>query len=166
MATASTFINAAARSIRVKRTGVDLTDNQINDAIETMNDVMAELDSEGVKLGYSIVLSATDEVTIPDWANAMLKTSLAIRLADDYGRPVSGVLAAKAANSFDAVLRRVVNIGPVSFPSTLPTGQGLGTNAYNRPNFFPDNDFNDLDSESGQGLADDRGQQIDIGVDE
>lgn len=167
MAKVLEVINRAFSLIGVRSSEVALTANEKSDAIETLNDMMTEQDADGLMLGYSIVESETDEVTVPDWSLNAIKANLAVLLAPEYDRQITQALADRASEAFRAIKNRAIEIGEVSFPDILPVGAGnrVGTDQ-NQFNFFPDEDFNDLLYNNGESLVDDRGRQLDIEVEE
>lgn len=84
MAQAIVFIESALRKIQIKSGETPLAQSEIDDALETLNDMGAELEANGYELGFTQLASETDEVTIPQYANNFYKTQLAGRLATEY----------------------------------------------------------------------------------
>lgn len=86
MATAQQLIESALRKLRVKGAETPLSTQELNDGLEVLNDMAAELESEGFELytgGYaSLVLG--DTVPIPAYAENFYKLQLAGRLAPEY----------------------------------------------------------------------------------
>ncbi len=152
MKTAIDIINRAASKIGVKRSGIDLTDDEISDAISELNNLMVEADAGGTKLGYTIVSSQTDEITTPDWTYGAMESNLAVRIAPEYEVTVSNELAVQASETWKIVLKRTVELGAVNYPTTLPIGSG--NEYWNYQRFFVDGFNNDLETASGGTLAD------------
>jgi hypothetical protein len=75
-------------------------------------------------LGYTIVTSPSDEVTIPDSALMMVYTNLAIVMAPEFGAVVTPALAEMARTSMNAVRTATLPAIITSNPSTLPIGSG------------------------------------------
>ena len=167
MATALTIINRALSLLGVKTAGVELTNDEINDGIEVLNDMMLEFDVGGLRLGYSVVSSSSDLITSPDWSHAMMKSQLALRLAPEYDRTVSPALFKQAKDALRTVKKKVIRIGAVSYPSTYPIGSGneIYTTDSQYP-FYPDKDVNDLLYENSQGATTQRDQQIDVDLED
>lgn len=152
MKTALDIINRAASKIGVKRAGVPLTDDEIDDFISELNNMMTELEAGGTVLGYTIVSKGSDEITTPDWSFGAIESNLGVRAAPDFDAQISGVLAASASSGLKAILKRTVQIGEVQFPTSLPTGSG--NRYFNNERFFSDGYRDDLVTGSGSTLAD------------
>jgi hypothetical protein len=163
MATALDIINRSMSLIGVKSSGVDLSDDEINDAIESMNDMMLALDVEGIRLGYDVVTSSSDEITAPDWSYGMMKYNLALLLADEYNKNVTQSLATFANKYMMVVRNRIVNISQPRFSDTLPTGSGHNNGCgYLNNRFFQDTDSDDLLFGNGEHMLDDESEQLEL----
>jgi len=154
MKTAIEIINRAASKIGVKRAGVPLTDDEINDAISELNDMMTETDAVGIALGYTIVSNPDDEITTPDWSWGAMAANLGVRFAPDFDVSPTQALAQQAHASWKIVLSRTIQLGPVNFPTTLPVGSGNQGGDSNSNRFFGDEYSDDLLTGSGDTLAD------------
>ncbi len=152
MRTALQIINRAAAKIGVKRAGVDLTDDEINDAIDELNDMMLEIDAAGTALNYTIVSSKTDLITTPDWTYGAMSSQLGIRIAPEYEVSVSGELATQANESWKIVLKRTEELNSVNFPTTMPIG--AGNEYWDNERFYTNEYADDLQTASGGTLAD------------
>ena len=124
MATAREYIYRSLAKLGVKAAETTIEASELNDGIETLNDMMTELEGSGILLGYVAVNSGDDEVTVPREVQGAIKANLAVRLASDYSRPVTAELAAEVKASTNNLLRSIVNLDNVAYPSTLPTGSG------------------------------------------
>ena len=163
--TAGAVVNKALRLISVKVAGVDITDEEMADGIEALNDMMLEMAAKGLYLGYKVMTSAEDVMTTPDWANQAIKYNLAIAVAPEYVVTVSAALGAIAQEALDHIISRAEVPGPVSFPDTLPTGSGndlYGDIDRYGYRFFPDRTDNDLLYETGDAVVDGHGKVIDV----
>ena len=127
MATAREYITRALAKLGVKAAESSIEASELTDGIETLNDMLTEWEGSGILLGFEPVASGDDEIRAPRLAQAAIKSNLAIRLAPDYSRPVSAELAAEARGATKSMLRAIVKIGDVAYPSTLPTGSGNKT---------------------------------------
>jgi len=98
MAVASDIIYRAFERIKVKDPDVNsIQTSDATTAIDEMNDMMIALaDHNGINLGYTIVSNLTDAITVPDWAQGMMKAKLTLLLADEYGKSVTDSMVAKA----------------------------------------------------------------------
>ncbi len=156
--TALDIINRSLSKIGVKSAGITLTDDEISDSISELNDMMTELDASGIKLGYTIISSSTDEITTPDWTWGAIRSNLAIRLAPEYGAAISQALVTQAIDGYNTILQRTVTIERVQFPTTLPIG--AGNEYWNYERFFTDEYYNDILTGSHQTLATDENINI------
>ena len=124
MALASEVVNDALALIGVKRTGRDVTTDEMSDGIRAMNDYATMLEAEGLFFGYAKAGASTDDINVPDWTLTALKYNLAMRLAPNYGVPVSQEVALGATTGIEAVERRLMRIPEPFLPTTLPIGAG------------------------------------------
>lgn len=86
MATAQQLIESALRKLRVKGAETPLSTQELDDGLEVLNDMAAELESEGFELyaGGYVELSLGDTAPIPAYAENFYKLQLAGRLAPEY----------------------------------------------------------------------------------
>ena len=166
MATALQVINGALQKIQVKTAGVDLQDNEIDDAIPVLNDMMLALDRSGIRLNYTIVTDKSDDITSPDWSIGFIKAAFAIMVAPEYGAIVSAELRDQFNEMKSLVLNSIVSIIQPILPSTLPTGAGHGTcsnGSYYNSRYFYNTQINDILFGNGQNMEDDEGVQLTLG---
>ncbi len=115
--------------------------------IRYMNRFMAELDSKGVALGYTIVSSPDDAITVPDGAINGMVFNLAMKLANSYGEPVGQELRDNADSGLDTMYQLGVTIEQTQFGGTTPVGSGNEGDAFTNTHFFPD-ETNDMETET------------------
>lgn len=84
MATAQTVIESALRKIQIKGAETPLTTQELDDGLEVLNDMGAQLEAEGFELGFTELSVIGDTVTIPTYANEFYKLQLGGRLATEY----------------------------------------------------------------------------------
>ena len=121
--TAKQVIDKAAFKAGIKILGVDLTSAQYTDFIDSLNDMMSELDIDGYRFGYTVISAQTETVTVPDYALSFVKTRLALKLCSDNRIEPSVILVGEAEASSKIIERfRSKEKLPVSFPDTLPMG--------------------------------------------
>lgn len=94
-------------------------------AVDVLNEMMAELEADGVNLQYIAITAdqVDDDITIPDYARAGVKAGLAIRLA--AGGTITPELQSQADMGYSTILRRTV--GAQLTPANLdhiPAGAG------------------------------------------
>lgn len=124
MATTREYVYRALAKLGVKSAETTIEASELNDGIETFNDMMTELEGSGILLGFVAVNSGDDEVRVPREAKGAIIANLAVRLASDYSRPVTAELAAEVKASTNNLLRSIVKLDNVAYPSTLPMGSG------------------------------------------
>ena len=78
-----------------------------NVAVRYMNRYMAQLDADGIRLGYTIVTNHTDPITIPLGAINGLVYNVALQIAHRYDSEIGPDLAVKA----EAALNTMRKIG-------------------------------------------------------
>lgn len=122
--TAGDVIKSALQEILKQASEAPLEPDEQRDAILYMNRFMTQIAAQGIALGYTIVTSTTDEITIPDGAINGLVFNLAIRLAPQFGKIVDQTLRDNARDGIDAMRHIAVKKGRTFFPSTLPRGSG------------------------------------------
>ena len=109
---------------------------------------MNEIAADGVTLGYTIVNSPNDPITIPYGAINGLIYNLALHLATTYDVAVGPELAVKAANGLRIMTRIATQIIPSSFPDTLPIGSGNEDDSVQNYHFYSERDPS-VNTESG-----------------
>lgn len=143
MTTALQIIEDALEDLEVKSAEVALTDAEVNSGIRRMNRIMTELAAVGHQIGFTKIAKSSDRLTIPDWAEAMLVSQLAVTLASSYGVVATQFLIDNANSSMTMFRNRMVTLGPTLLPDTLPVGIGNGTHDYHRK-FFTNTTDDDL----------------------
>lgn len=93
-------------------------------AIRLLNDMMFSFAARGLNLGYTVVYSLGDIITVPLGAIRWIKLQLAIELAPKYDVEISNTLASKARSAYKAVQNLAIDGIYSEYPSTLPYGSG------------------------------------------
>lgn len=120
--TAGDVASGALKLILVEASDSPLEPDEYADALTAMNDFMAGLESDGIRLGYARVCNVADIVTIPDGAVRALKANLAVELAPQFGGKVSATLIKQANEGMKTFRKLGVSIGQSLLPSLLPYG--------------------------------------------
>lgn len=138
METAQEVINDALQELIVQaiEQPIEAVDFQI--ARRYMNRFMDEIAADGVTLGYTEVNNPADLITIANGAINGLVYNLALQLATTYDVAVSPELAVKAANSLRIMTKIATQIGPSSYPDTLPIGSGNENSYVDTYHFYPE----------------------------
>ena len=113
METANTVIVDALQQILVQASEASIQADEAQTAIRYMNRYMARLDAKGIDLGYTVVSTLADPITIPDGAVDGLVTNLAVALAPQYDVPLTQGLLLEAKSGQDAMLAIAFSIGPI-----------------------------------------------------
>jgi len=154
------FIVTRAFSIgKIKKGNIPVEDPEMDIGIDTYNDLITQFQIDGIDLGATITSAKEDEADVPDWALEMIKTQLALRLAQEFSRPIDGILIERADRAMRAVLRMTRIQRASAFPTTLPIGSGNYNNGQTR-NFYPDRDCGDIKSGNNDFLLDDEGDVV------
>jgi hypothetical protein len=107
----------------------DLSAEQLQSALRTLDAMVSTWNAPGIRLGYPIPSTSggsklTDDSQIPDWANEAVYLNLALRLASTLGKPVSMELKAAAKQGYNVLLSRAAMPPEMQFPSQMPAGAG------------------------------------------
>jgi hypothetical protein len=107
----------------------DASAEQLQDAMQDLDAMLAAWNARGIRLGYPIPSTAggsqlTDDSNLPDSAIEAVVANLAIRLAEDVGKTVSPRLALIAKQGYDALLARAALPPQMQMPSGMPAGAG------------------------------------------
>ena len=155
MATALEIINDALNDLEVKSSEVELTTNEIATGIRYLNRLVTSLAANGLQLPYKKVTNSTDETNLPDWAEDLIVTYLAIRMAPAFGIVnINPGLMAAAQQALSTAQSQLVQVQETSFPSTLPCGSGNAN--YQTTKYFT-YDPNQLFIDDGENLDDNTG---------
>lgn len=106
----------------------DLSPQQMQSALESMDALLASWNGQGVRIGYNgsarpTVDDLDDPAGVPDWAHEAIYLRLAIRLAPRFGKQVAPALADNAKQAYDVVLKRVAFPPEMQMP-VMPAGAG------------------------------------------
>lgn len=156
MEKASTVVRDILQEILVQNAeqAIQAVDSQT--AIRYMNRYMAEIDAQGISLGYTSVSSLADNITIADGAINGLIYNTAIRLLSSYDIQPNAQLASSAKTGLRAMRKLAVTVTATSFPCTLPIGSGNEReNTFDRDHFFPCPEDSVLTEQDGNILLED-----------
>lgn len=160
MTTARVIINKSARLIGVKRANIDLSSDELNEGLETLQDWLVERQAAGVKFPVNYPVSVDDDLDEPDWTRSYIKTQLAERLAMEYTVPISQELMMMIKTAKDAVYQFLFSDMTVAYPDTLPIGEGNREYGDWFDNFYPDVYDDTSKNAAGDLLTDGEGNQI------
>jgi len=135
------FVEEAFAELGMASYTFDLSPQQLDACLRRLDTMMATWNARGIRLGYPLPSSPQDsdldtDTQVPDSANEAIITSLAIRLAPQYGKTVSLDTRTTAKQAYDTVLARAEIPIEQQFPRTLPMGAGQKPWRYDDP-FMP-----------------------------
>lgn len=134
MATVTEVVTGALILLEVKVAEAAITAPEAEDGLVSLNDMMNEWNVDGINVGYETLDSIDDQLHVSLGSIGAIKANLAVYIAPEYGRTVSGTLE-KRANRSKKSLRATIKINSSEFPDTLPIGSGNEDN-----NFVADGD--------------------------
>lgn len=97
------------------------------DALEDLEDMMAQWDAEGIKIGYAFSVDPPqpdDDSMLPDWAWNGAALCLANQIAIDYQRPVTQDMKTDAYEAKMAIRKAIVFVPSLARRNDMPMGQG------------------------------------------
>jgi hypothetical protein len=145
--TASTVIRDALQELLVQASEQPIQSNEATDAIRYLNRMMFAWEAKGVALGYTVVSSLGDTVTVPDGALEGIVLNLAIKLAPQYDVAVSMDLRENARDAYKSILKLSITQPLSQYPSTLPIGSGNDGDSFDNHHFY-ETDTNTILSET------------------
>lgn len=147
METANDIVRDALQEILVQADEAPLEPNETQAAIRYMNRYMQSMAAKGVNLGYTIVTSLTDNITIPDGANLGLVLNLAKYLAPQYDKAPPSKENIRDAEF--AMYALSVQVSPGRYPSIMPIGSGNEQDLQGDRHFYPEGDDTILTEQGG-----------------
>lgn len=152
MATAEQVASASLGWILEKDAIAPLTAGEIEDFIFAMNNYMLALDGENVTLGYTVVTSAADEITIPAGTLRGLIANMAIELSPSFDATENPRLNQIAIDGLKQMRLIGQSMGDSAFPDTLPIGSGNENDggSWNWFHFFEGEEASILAESTGQ----------------
>ncbi len=124
------LVNMAFNDLALAGYIFDLTPDEMQTAVLTMDSMMALWETQGIRVGYAMTTDPDsadlDQPSgIPDWMNMAVYKNLAIMMAASFGKAVPPSLAVAAKTAYDWVLGLVASNPPqMQFKGNLPMGAG------------------------------------------
>ena len=154
--TAESIISSALLDVGVRASESPLEPDEIADSIRYLNRMMASYAVEGVNIGYTVVSTLADPITVPDGAIDGMIANLAIRLHPQFtlpGTPIDLTLAQAAEDGKEVLMALgIESIGPTAYPDTLPIGSGNESGFIDNQYFYA-GDLDEIESEEGGFIA-------------
>lgn len=131
MLTKGDIVRAALRkaAIASNATLSDIEPESMADGLMDLEMMMAELDGNGVRLGYAFSddpAQPDDKHNLPDWSIGPVMLNLCILMLPDYVREASGTIVARARYGFQTLLKATANqtTPKWKYPNGFPMGSG------------------------------------------
>lgn len=126
MTTKRQIIEQAYSAAGLASYAYDLTAEELQGAMRSLDGMMLQWGIRGVRLGYNTAFDLDAESGLPDWAIEAAALNLAGRLAGGLGKVVTPDTKQAAVQAYNAVVAATVNVGP-KLKNTRPRGQGAKT---------------------------------------
>lgn len=123
------FISQAFNDIGMASYVFDLSAEQLQSALRTLDSMMATWNARGIRLGYPIPPTSggsnlDEDSGVPDRANEAITANLAIRLASAVGKAVSMEMKMTAKQAYSALVAEAALPPVMQLPSGMPAGAG------------------------------------------
>lgn len=135
--TAQAVITDALGEILVSSAEQSIESFEMSQGIRYLNRMMLAFDAQGIALGYTVVSTPSDTITVAPGAIEGIVFNLAIRLAKSFGMQVTPELFTDAKSGLDAMRRLGVRIEPSQLGGTLPIGSG-NEDDFTDAKFYPE----------------------------
>jgi hypothetical protein len=126
MATVLNIVKPALQLILVQASEADLEADEYADSIDALNAMMADLEVNGIHLGWTDVDSVSDTVTVAPGAIRGIIYNLAVEMAPQFDAEPTIALADRAEKGMVTLRLLGQTVGDIHYPSTLPYGSGQG----------------------------------------
>lgn len=137
--TADTVIKDALQELLVQASEAPIEASEAQTAIRFMNRLMSRWSASGIDLGYTLVSSLGDAVTVPEGAYDGVVKNLAISLGPQYDVPISIDLRISAKEALNDIRAITFSIGATEYGDTTPIGSGNeGETTFDGGHFYPD----------------------------
>jgi hypothetical protein len=122
--TVNDFITDVLRQLTVISEIDTPSAEQGQDAVTKLNELMASLAEDEIKLGYNPKATTAEDIVLPDGQVSTIKAMLGVRLAEGYGLPVPQIMAAFAESGYKRLLRQSLNASMRPTKPDCPTAFG------------------------------------------
>lgn len=108
----------------------DLSPEQEQAALRSLDSMMATWNAKGIRVGFPLPSKPSDsnlddETAVPDAANEAIYQNLAIRIAPGFGKTVSPDTKVSAKAGYIALLEHAEGLPrEMQYPNTMPAGAG------------------------------------------
>tara|TARA_R110002096_G_scaffold434347_1_gene655630 strand:- start:341 stop:1084 length:744 start_codon:yes stop_codon:yes gene_type:complete len=147
MSTKNDVIRGAYSQMRISGLTVNPSPEDSSVALERLEDMMAEFESNNICLDYNFTLEPdpSDITNVSRSFNQMMQTNLATRLIPDFNKVVPQTLISLASSTLSNAVgfSAAKNIKEITYPRRMPLGSGntlrTGTRRrFQQPQLLPD----------------------------
>jgi len=107
------LVKRSLRLIQVINPTQSVSDADMQTGIEVLNGLVRRLEADGISLGWQDVTLPDDTLPLPDEALTPVAFLLAIELTPEYGVEPMAVVAGKAADALNTLLRDQMVATPI-----------------------------------------------------
>jgi hypothetical protein len=138
MTTVSKIVARALRLIQVIDPTQTVKDQDMETAIEALNDMMNRWEADLLSLGWSDVSSPQDEMPIPREANRAVAYNLAVEIAPEYGTEPLPRVTKGAESGLNDLLRDQAVATPIQpiLDAPIPGGRRQALNSLTGANWY------------------------------
>lgn len=147
MATKRELIVQGFEEIGIASSAFDLQAEELDTGLRRLNQLMAEWDVHGIRLGFNMGGTLNEDSGIPESAIFAVCANLGLRLASSFGKAVSPQTMLEAKKAYDVLVSYGQTIPEYQFPSILPIGRG-NRRATNSQQYFTPQDSLDAGADS------------------
>ena len=125
MTTAIELAQRALSKILVEGSDSPFEADEYADFYVDLNNYMAALEADGIRLGYTPVSDPADLITVPPGAIRGMVANMAIEVASDYGAQVQAGVAEQARKGMRTMRRLGQRKSHTQYPTNLPMGSSM-----------------------------------------
>lgn len=127
--TKSDLVRSALSKLAVVGYDYDIDPEELRGGLIALEEMMTDWFARGICTGYALAeypeaAQGGDDAEINPAARRAIVYSLAIQLADSYGKQVSQSVAAGASSGMTSLLASIQQIPGALYPSRMPRGSG------------------------------------------
>jgi|GEM_PF-2049356 len=124
MTTALKIIKAGFRKATINSGYKPLNATETADALEILNDLIIQWNSQGILTGINPVTSLDTDLFEPRYATRAIKLQVGGEICVEFGKQITQGFAAIAASSWNAMLTVSQPGQDVEYPENMPIGTG------------------------------------------
>lgn len=119
-ATVLQIVTRALRMLRVIDPNETCPADKFENALVTLNSMMARIEASGVSVGWQPVTDAAEAIPVPPECEEWVAAGLACRMAPEYAKGIDPVTLKMYESGLKATERDVLTAAPLTLDSSLP----------------------------------------------